>query len=210
MEHAGRRRSLVTVATRDPVQTPSGATRPVESVVRHLWDERMSSGQVILGIVTSDEQACSNFRPFSYPIGSAISDRGRTDIRVFPADRIAIRAPRPLNRPARKSRPALLPGPAALLATARRAGSCAQPTVAAAIRRLVDERKLKRASTSLAADKRYIRFFGHYPPSPGAPLSETPGRIWPQHCHCASRRPWPCSIDGRGAEAGAKRPKFEP
>jgi hypothetical protein len=84
MERAGRRRQLVTVATRDPVQTLSGATRPVESVVRHLWDKGMSSGQVILGIVTSDEQACSNFRPFSYPIGSAIWDRGRTDMPRVP------------------------------------------------------------------------------------------------------------------------------
>ena len=149
-----------------------GATRPVESGVRHLWDERVSGGQIILGIVTSDEQACSNFRVFSYRIGNAISG-SRAHLHVACSAPIGLRSGLPpLNRPARKSRPALLPGPAALLATTRRAGGCAQPDTAAAIRRLV-------ALTSLAADKRYIRFFGHYPPSPGAPLSETPRRIWP-------------------------------
>lgn len=141
--------------------------------------KRMSSGNFAFGTVSPDEQVRSTFRPFSYPIGSAIS--------VLRAARYAANAtpiglrpglPAPLNRPVRNSRPALLPGPAAHLSFTWQAGSRTGAEAAAVSPRLLGERKLKRPSRSLASSKRHIRFPGRYPASPEAPLSKLSDRIW--------------------------------
>jgi hypothetical protein len=141
--------------------------------------KRMSSGNLAFGTVSPDEQVCSNFRPFSYPIGSAISalSAARYAANATP---IGLRPglPAPLNRPGCNSRPALLPGPAAHLSFPCQAGSRTGPGAAAVLGRLLGERKLKRPSASLAPNKRHIRFPGHYPASPETPLSKLPDRIW--------------------------------
>jgi hypothetical protein len=162
--------------TRDVVQMLSGTitiSRPAP------MGKRMSSGSFAFGTVSPDEQICSNFGPFSYPIGSAIS-ASRAARYAANATPIGLRSgsPAPLNRPGCNSRPALLPGPAAHLSFTCQAGSRTGAEAAAVLRRLFGERKLKRPSASLAPNKRHIRFPGHYPASPEAPLSKLPDRIW--------------------------------
>lgn len=183
--------------------------RSVETVVRHLWDKRMSSVKTGFGIVNSDARALSNFRPFSYPIGSAISAL-RTARYAANATPIGLRSglPAPLNRPGRNSRPALLPGPAAPLSFACQAGSFAAAE-AAVSRRWFGERRWKRPSRSLASNKRHIRYFGRYRAFPEAPVSKPPDRICLIDGPVVSPRLRTCPPDRRGAEAGAKRHTLE-
>jgi hypothetical protein len=155
----------------------SGAI-PISRIGRPApMDKRMSSGNV--GTVSSDEQVCSNFGPFSYPIGSAISalSAARYAANATPIE-LRPGLPAPLNRLDRNSRPALLPGPAAHFSVPSQAENRTGAEAAAVLRRLFGERKLKRPSASLAPSKRHIRFPGHYPASPEAPLSKLPDRIW--------------------------------
>jgi hypothetical protein len=90
----------------------------------------MSSLKFALGIASLDEQVCSNFRPFSYPLGSPTSftetvPHGSTTVAI----ELRSGLPAPLNRLDRSTRPAPLPGPAAPLSLLRAAGATRRTTL---------------------------------------------------------------------------------
>ena len=163
----------------------------------------MSNVKIAFGIASLDEQVCSNFKPFSYSLGSAISF-----LRTVPyganTSPIGLRSglPAPLNRLDRSRRPAPLPGPAAHLSLMRAPGRRAGDQTPAVLRQLIRKQKLRRPPIPLASDKRHIRFSQHYRCLPDAPRSSRPDFLdrWPHR---------PRSPTRHGIETGAKRPKLE-
>jgi hypothetical protein len=149
--------------------------------IRHRHRET-SSMEVAFAIASSSEQVCLNFRPFSYPRGSAISFLRTVPALSFSrpvsygttAAPTGLRSglPAPLNRLDRSKRPALLPGPAAHSSPMRAAPSPAGDPAPAVLRRSVGKRLLGRPSISLASNKRQIRFSQHYRCLPDAPRSD--------------------------------------
>jgi len=132
----------------------------------------MSSVKVAFGIAPLDEQVCSNFRPFSYPLGIATSSLRKVPYGAKAAP-IGLRSglPAPLNRLGRCRRPASLPGPAAPLLLIRAPGRRGGNDALAVLGRLVGKRRIERPSISLASDKRHIRFSQRYRCLPEAPRS---------------------------------------
>ena len=132
-------------------------------------------------IASSNEQVCLNYRPFPYPLGSAISFLRTVPAISFSgavsygttAAPMGLRSglPAPLNRLDRSKRPALLPGPAAHSSLMRAVGSRAGDPAPAVLRRWVGKRLLDRPSTSLASSKLQIRFSQHYRCLPDVPRS---------------------------------------
>jgi hypothetical protein len=129
-------------------------------------------------IARTYQQVCLNFRPFPYPLGSAISF-----LRMVPTISflgtvsygttvapMGLRSglPAPLNRLDRNKRPALLPGPAAHSSVMRATGS----RWGSGSGELVGKRLLDRPSKSLASNKRQIRLSQHYHCPPDAPRSD--------------------------------------
>jgi hypothetical protein len=132
--------------------------------------QHMSSVRVAFGIASLDEQDCSNFRPFSCLLGTATSLLRTVPFGTNTASTGSRSGlPAPLNRLDRKSRPALLPGPAAPLSIICMAGSRAGGEAPALLRRLAGKRQLKGPPISLASDKRHIRFWRHCHCLPDAP-----------------------------------------